>query len=162
MSGLPFHSAASTAMYAALVTSSTGCAASSDAWSQIMSVEWAEVENLREPAGSGRATWDEFDVGAAVSTVPESHMKRHRPQRVPLSTGALAALDELRGLNGVDGLAFRGPRGEKLGLTSVGNALRKAEINATWHGFRSSFKDWARQEGVDGLLSVFALAHVEG
>ena len=68
----------------------------------------------------------------------------------------------MRGLNGVDGLAFRGPRGERLGPTSVGNALRKAEINATGHGFRSSFKDWARHEGVDELLSEFALAHVEG
>ena len=52
-----------------------------------------------------------------------------------------AVLEELRGLNGVDGLAFRGPRGEKLGPTAVGNALMKADINATGHGFRSSFKD---------------------
>ena len=105
-------------------------------------LEWAEVENLREPAGSGRAivetvmrslpkaavrhhpalhfadvadalakvdahpriarglklarrfgvltaarqaevrraTWDEFDVEAAVWTVPEAHMKRYRPR----------------------------------------------------------------------------------
>ena len=188
-------------------------------------LEWAEVENLREPAGSGRAivetvmrslpkaaavrhhralhfsgvaealsrldahprvaravqlairfgvltaarqaevrraTWDEFDVESAVWTVPESHMKRYRPHRVPLATGALAVLDEARGLNGGDDLAFGGPRGEKLGPTAVGNALKKADINATGHGFRSSFKDWARHEGVDELLSEFALAHVEG
>ena len=193
---------------------------------RIVSVlEWAEVENLREPAGSGRAIvetvmrslpkaaavrhhralhfsdvaaalarvdghprigrgvqlavrfgvltaarqaevrqamWDEFDVESAVWTVPEAHMKRYRPHRVPLSTGAQAVLEELRGLNGGDGLAFRGPRGEKLGPTAVGNALKKADVNATGHGFRSSFKDWARHEGVDELLSEFALAHVEG
>ena len=109
-----------------------------------------------------RATWDEFDFESAVWTVPEAHMKRYRPHRVPLSTGALAVLDEARGLSGDDGVAFRGPRGEKLGPTSVGSALRKADINATGHGFRSSFKDWARHEGVDELLSEFALAHVEG
>lgn len=40
--------------------------------------------------------------------------------------------------------------------------LRKAQINATGHGFRSSFEDWARHEGVDEILSEFALAHVEG
>ena len=187
-------------------------------------LEWAEVENLREPAGSGRAivetvmrslpkaaavrhhralhfsdvaaalarvdghprigrgvqlavrfgvltaarqaevrraTWDEFDLESAVWTVPEAHMKRYRPHRVPLSTGAVAVLDEARGRSGGD-LAFRGPRGEKLGPTAVGNALKKADINATGHGFRSSFKDWARHEGVDELLSEFALAHVEG
>ena len=188
-------------------------------------LEWAEVENLREPAGSGRAivetvtrslpkaaavrhhralhfsdvadalarvdghprigrgvqlavrfgvltaarqaevrraTWDEFDVESAVWTVPEAHMKRYRPHRVPLSTGALAVLEELRGLNGVDGPAFRGPRGKKLGPTAVLNALKKADVKATGHGFRSSFKDWARHEGVDELLSEFALAHVQG
>ena len=30
------------------------------------------------------------------------------------------------------------------------------------HGFRSSFKDWARHHDVDELLCEFALAHVEG
>ena len=188
-------------------------------------LEWAEVENLREPAGSGRAivetvmrslpkagavrhhpalhfadvaaalarvdahpriarwvqlairfaaltaarqaevrraTWDEFDFDAAVWTVPAAHMKRHRPHRVPLSTGALVVLAELREVSDGDVVVFRGPRGQKLGATSVTNALRKAEINATGHGFRSSFKDWARHEGVDELLSEFALAHVEG
>ena len=188
-------------------------------------LEWAEVENLREPAGSGRAivetvtrslpkaaavrhhralhfsdvaaalgkvdahpriarsvqlairfgvltaarqaevrraTWDEFDFEAAVWTIPEAHMKRYRPHRVPLSTGALAALEDSRKLNGHGEFAFRAPRGGKLGRTAVADALRKAEINATGHGFRSSFKDWARHEGVDEILSEFALAHVEG
>ena len=35
-------------------------------------------------------------------------------------------------------------------------------INAVTHGFRSSFKVWARQHDVDELLSEFALAHIEG
>ncbi|MCY3838104.1 MAG: integrase arm-type DNA-binding domain-containing protein, partial [Gammaproteobacteria bacterium] len=179
-------------------------------------LEWAEVENLREPAGSGRAivetvtrslpkaaavrhhralhfsdvadalgkvdahpriartvrlairfgvltaarqaevrraTWGEFDFAAAVWTVPEAHMKRYRPHRVPLSTGALAVLEEARGLHGDAEFAFRGAQGGKLGRTSVADALRKAEVNATGHGFRSSFKDWARHEGVDEILS---------
>ena len=186
-------------------------------------LEWAEVENLREPAGSGRAAvetvmrslpkaaevrhhralhfsdvaaalarvdghprigrvvqlairfgvltaarqgevrraaWDEFDLGSAVWTVPAAHMKRGREHRVPLSTGALAVLDEARGLSG-GGLVFRGPGGGELGRSTVPKALGKAEIRATAHGFRSSFKDWARHEGVDELLSEFALAHVE-
>ena len=76
--------------------------------------------------------------------------------------GALAVLEDARGTNGHGDLAFPGPRGRKLGATALANALRKAEINGTAHGFRSSFKDWARHEGVDELLSEFALAHVEG
>ena len=109
-----------------------------------------------------RATWDEFDFESAVWSVPEAHMKRYRPHRVPLSTGALAVLEEARGTNGHGDPALPGQRGRQLSRTSVGDALRKAEINATGHGFRSSFKDWARHEGVDELLSEFALAHVEG
>ena len=89
-------------------------------------------------------------------------MKRYRPHRVPLSTGALAVLEEARGTSGHRDLAFPGQRGRQLSRTSVGDALRKAEINATGHGFRSSFKDWARHERIDELLSEFALAHVEG
>ena len=92
-------------------------------------------------------------------TVPEAQMKRYRPHGVPLSTGALAVLEEARGLS-ADGSAFRG--GEKLGTTTVAYALRAADIDATGHGFRSSFKDWALPRGVDELLSEFALAHVEG
>ena len=41
-------------------------------------------------------------------------------------------------------------------------ALRNAGIAASGHGFRSSFKDCARHEGVDEILSEFALVHVEG
>ena len=41
-------------------------------------------------------------------------------------------------------------------------ALRQAGIAASGHGFRSSFKGWAREHGVDELLSEFALAHAEG
>ena len=89
-------------------------------------------------------------------------MKRYRPHRVPLSTGALSALEESRKLHGHGEFAFRASRGGKLGRTAVADALRKADINATGHGFRSSFKDWARHEGVDEILSEFALAHVEG
>ena len=35
-------------------------------------------------------------------------------------------------------------------------------IHEVTHGFRSSFKGWARQQDVDELLWEFALAHVEG
>ena len=46
--------------------------------------------------------------------------------------------------------------------STMTQALRTSEIVALGHGFRSSFKDWARQHDVDELLSEFALAHVEG
>ena len=41
-------------------------------------------------------------------------------------------------------------------------ALRNAGIAASGHGFRSSFKDWAREHDVEEVLSELALAHAEG
>ena len=76
--------------------------------------------------------------------------------------GASAVLEEARGLNVHGDLAFPWSRGRQLSRTVVRDALRKAQINGTGHGIRASFKDWARHEGVDELLSEFALAHVEG
>ncbi|MCE2494820.1 MAG: integrase, partial [Alphaproteobacteria bacterium] len=52
--------------------------------------------------------------------------------------------------------------GAMLGDKVMTQALRASGIAASGHGFRSSFKDWARQHDVDELLSEFALAHVEG
>ncbi len=70
-----------------------------------------------------------------------------------------AARTDMRGA----GLVFPGSRpGAMLGDKVMTQALRTAGIAASGHGFRSRFKDWARHEGVDELLSEFALAHVEG
>ncbi len=61
------------------------------------------------------------------------------------------------------GLVFPGSHpGAMLGDKVMTQALRQAGIAASGHGFQSSFKDWARQNDVDELLSEFALAHVEG
>ena len=61
-----------------------------------------------------------------------------------------------------DGLGLALPGPGELGKSTVAKALARADVGATAYGFRSSFKDWARHEGVDEMLSEFALAHVEG
>ena len=96
---------------------------------------------------------------------PAESMKTGRAHRVPLSRQALAVLTEARegGRGGGGGLAFPGSRpGSMLGEKVMTQALRQAGVAASGHGFRSSLKDWARQHGVDEVLSEFALAHVEG
>ena len=109
-----------------------------------------------------RATWDQFDLEAAAWVKPAESMKTGRAHRVPLSRQALELVAEAR--EGVRGdLAFPGSRaGSTLGEKVMTQALRQAGIAASAHGFRSSFKDWAREHEVDELLSEFALAHVEG
>ena len=55
-------------------------------------------------------TWDEVDLREATWTVPGSRMKAGRPHRAPLFPGALAALNEERGLSDGSGLVFPAPR----------------------------------------------------
>ena len=109
-----------------------------------------------------RATWDQFDLEAAVWVKPAEATKTARSHRVPLSSQALDVLaDARRETRGA--LAFPGKHaGTMMGQSVMTQALRTSGIAASGHGFRSSFKDWARQHDVDELLSEFALAHVEG
>ena len=109
-----------------------------------------------------RATWDQFDLESAVWVKPADSMKTAKSHRVPLSRQALDVLAEAqKGNRGA--LVFPGTRpGAMLGNSVMTQALRTARIAASGHGFRSSFKGWARQHDVDESLSEFALAHVEG
>ena len=108
-----------------------------------------------------RATPDQFDLDAAVWTVPAEGMKMARRHRVPLSRQAIAAVRAARERNG-SGYLFHGRDGGMLGVAAIAQALRRADIDATPHGFRSSFKDWSRNHGVGHELSELCLAHVEG
>ncbi len=82
--------------------------------------------------------------------------------RVPLSRQALQVLQRARKLRPGRGPVFPAGRG---GGTLPDNAtwrlVSRLGVNATPHGFRSSFKDWTRNHAVDETLSEFALAHVE-
>ena len=99
-----------------------------------------------------RATPEQFDLESAVWIVPAESMKMSRQHRVPLSRQALAVVRAALERNG-SGHVFHGRDGGPIGSHA---------IDATPHGFRSSFKDWARNHGVDHELSELCLAHVEG
>ena len=109
-----------------------------------------------------RATWEQFDLEAAVWVKPAEATKTAKPHRVPLSRQALEVLaDARKGSRGA--LVFPGTRpGAMMGNVVMTQALRNAGVAASGHGFRSSFKGWAREHDVDEVLSEFALAHVEG
>ena len=90
-------------------------------------------------------------------------MKTGKAHRVPLPDQALDVLRESRADRPGGGLMIPGSRpGAMLGVKVMTQALRSSGIAASGHGFRSSFKDWARHHDVDELLPEFALAHVEG
>jgi integrase len=89
------------------------------------------------------ARWAEIDLEANVWTVPAHRMKAGKEHRVPLSDRAVAILGEVRQAR-VSEFVFPGfKRGLPLSNMALEAVLRRAEIDVTTHGFRSSFRDWA-------------------
>jgi len=104
------------------------------------------------------ATWDEIDLKNKVWTVPAERMKARKDHRVPLSDSAIALLERTPRLGD---LLFTAPRGGVLSDMSVSAVCKRMKVDATPHGFRSSFKDWARNcTAYADEVSELALAHV--
>jgi integrase len=108
------------------------------------------------------AKWREFDLQAAVWTVPAERMKARKAHRVPLSAAAVAALERV-GQGKGNAFLFANGDGVPPHENALANELAKLVPDVTPHGFRSTFKDWARE--VCGTkytdeASELALAHV--
>ncbi len=88
------------------------------------------------------ARWSEIDMDARVWTIPAIRMKAGREHRVPLSSDAIGLLKKLPRLVDND-LVFPALRGAQLSDMSLTAVLRRMEVDAVPHGFRSSFRDWA-------------------
>ena len=107
--------------------------------------------------------WDEIDLAKKIWTLPAHRMKAGREHRVPLSSRAVTILHGLAKRS--SDFVFPGQRRDKpLAATAMEMMLRRTKIdNATVHGFRSSFRDWAGNEtGYPRDLIETALAHVVG
>jgi integrase len=106
------------------------------------------------------ATWDEIDFDAKVWTIPGDRMKAGKPHRVPLSQPTLKLLKALPVLGGCP-YVFASPRGRQLSDMAMSQITRRMGVNAVPHGFRSTFKDWARSStAYPDEVSELALAHV--
>src|SRR6478672_7484466 len=91
-------------------------------------------------------------------------MKAGREHRIPLSNPAISILKQLRGTDGGE-FVFAGQKPKKpLSNMAMALVLRRMKIgNATVHGFRSSFRDWAGNvTSFPREVTETALAHVIG
>lgn len=117
---------------------------------------------------AAKATWSEFNLDAAVWTIPGERMKMREPHRVPLTDAALeilAALKSDKPKPKPNDLVFAGQTpGKTISDTAVRKALRKiGPADADTHGLRSTFRDWsAEQTDYAGEIAEAALAHVTG
>jgi integrase len=118
-------------------------------------------------SGEARAmTWGEVDLDGKVWTVPAQRMKAAVAHRVPLSRRAVEILEAQRALHLDTDLVFPAPRGAVLSDMVLTAFLRDRKAHsseagrvATAHGFRSSFRDWASENGYARDLAERALAH---
>ena len=111
------------------------------------------------------AVWGEIDLEAALWTIPAARMKAKEEHVVPLSAPAVdafrRALRYRRPATGGPNLVFPGMmRGKPLSDMALTKLLRDFGLDATAHGVRSSFRDWASEEtNFPGEVAEMALAH---
>lgn len=104
--------------------------------------------------------WSEVDLEAAVWTVPADRMKAGREHRVPLSAAVVELLKALPQTPGSP-LVFTAPRGGPLSDMTLTAVLRRMQVDAVPHGFRSTFRDWAAERtSYPNEVCEMALAHV--
>jgi integrase len=107
------------------------------------------------------ATWDEVDLAEKVWTVPAARAKTAKEHRVPLTARTVEILEKVAPLRGETDVVFPGGKINRP-LSSMGLAMlmrRMGRSDATVHGFRSAFRDWAAdkstfpRELIEGALS---------
>ncbi len=93
------------------------------------------------------ARWGEIDMVDKVWALPKCRMKAGREHRVPLSSRVVELLKPLAASKTGE-IIFPSPRGDRpLSHIAMQKVLtRLGVIDATVHGFRSSFRDWAGHE----------------
>lgn len=124
-------------------------------------LEWTILTAGREDMTLGM-TWGEI-VGD-LWTIPAARMKVGE-HRVPLPKQALGILDTVRlGEPPAGALVFPGAKpGKPMSNATMDALLKRMKVDATPHGFRSTFRDWAG-DMTDHPREVAeaALAHVVG
>ena len=105
------------------------------------------------------ATWAEFDLKKGLWTIPGERMKAGKPHTVPLSKQALQVIAAIEPTAGTD-LVFPSPRGKVLSDMTLTAVMRRMQLEAVPHGFRSTFRTWGgEQTAYPRDMLEFSLAH---
>lgn len=111
------------------------------------------------------AMWNEFDFETMTWLVPPERRKDGKPYpfRVPISKQLLRLLQSI-GIRD-DGPVFpsRYYPERPMRMENVSSVMRRiAPKEATMHGFRSTFRDWAAENSIDNILAEKCLSHATG
>ena len=108
------------------------------------------------------AVWSEINIEGGIWHIPANRMKADRDHRIPLSAGAIELLKSLPRFAGTD-LVFPSAKNSMLSDMTLSSVLRRMEVPAVPHGFRSTFATWAQEQTVyPSDVRERALAHTVG
>ena len=111
------------------------------------------------------ARWAEFDLKAALWTIPAERMKMREEHRVPLSQQALEVLVKIDAISGGRELVFPSPYypSKPLSENTFNSALARMgyKTMATAHGFRALFSTVANEHEWNPDVIERQLAHKE-
>lgn len=107
-------------------------------------VEFAILTAARSGEVRG-ARWEEIDFDAQAWTIPASRMKARKEHRVPLTQAAVELLGSLpHDRREKHALIFASGKGSQFSDMALTAVLRRMDVkDATVHGMRSTFRDWA-------------------
>lgn len=108
-----------------------------------------------------KARWRDIDVESSEWKMPPQNTKAGKLHIVPLVPAAIEILEQIRGVFGIDSddFVFPGLNGAMSDAT-LAKALRTSGgSDFTVHGFRSTFRDWAAENGFPDTWAEAALAH---
>ena len=110
------------------------------------------------------ARWKEIDFETRVWMLPAERMKAREAHTVPLSASAVAVLEQARSFGGRSGsdAIFATRDGRFFGDRSLAKLMKDLSLEGVPHGFRSSFRDWCADTGVDRECAEACLAHTVG
>jgi integrase len=135
-----------------------------------LALEFLILTGTRSGEARG-AKWSEVDWDAGVWTVPGSRMKRGVEFATPLPRQAMDLLRRMQAVRpktnarrASDELIFPGANpGRPLNNESLFYLTKRLTGGAaTTHGFRSSFRDWCGDSGVERELAELSLGHKFG
>ena len=131
-------------------------------------------------------TWNELEITTDPNslittgnwTIPADRMKASREHRVPLPQAAIDLLLEIKPTEST-GIVFASSKGGKLSDMTLSATMKRIHetsmassgagfvdsINkrpAVPHGIRSTFRDWAAENGIDRDMAELQLAHSVG
>ena len=124
---------------------------------------------IHTAARSGEARnmiWNEVDLEDKIWIIPANRMKANVTHRIPLSKRSIEILNNQTKSKDTNLVFYSSKTNKSLSDMTLTNFLKnrktKSDVigrHATMHGFRSSFRDWASENGYSRDLAERSLAH---